>query len=442
MSTYQKVYKDLENSIKETWFNDKGDDIEIIFYSGNQSVPVNKNEAYLDGNNLILPCDDDIRFCGLKTIMAFEWVLNNYEFDYLYRTNLGSYVDCSNLINFLSDKPKDKFYSGIVGYDSFYLGKVVKFASGSGYFLSSDLVNLVVSKKDQWNHFAIDDVALGDLMDKNFISIYPGAIRLSISDNKYIYEIGESAVEYIPRDKLYHIRLRSEDRYLDLEKMKTIYKNKNFHMVKLHYGGRDHQFIESEIYTPLMHYNRLCSIPSDINEHLSTLKKYGSECQTITEMGVRFACSTWAFIESKPKKLTCIDINYDFFSPSDMYVRKMCSDYSIDFNWITSDSLKVDIDSTDLLFIDTLHTYNQLFLELNKHHQKVNKYIILHDTTTFAHVDEGIYNHASEIVKSKHIDKTGLQSAIHDFLSVHHEWSLYKVYNNNNGLTILKRLSS
>ena len=48
--------------------------------------------------------------------------------------------------------------------------------------------------------------------------------------------------------------------------------------------------------------------PSDINEHLETIKKYASECKHITEMGVRSVVSTWAFLESKPKRLVSIDI--------------------------------------------------------------------------------------------------------------------------------------
>ena len=78
-------------------------------------------------------------------------------------------------------------------------------------------------------------------------------------------------------------------------------------MIELNYGGNIHLFNEEDILEPLKHYNRLCQIPSDINLHLPTLKLYGEKCSTITEMGVRYGCSTWAFIEAKPKKLNCCD---------------------------------------------------------------------------------------------------------------------------------------
>ena len=49
------------------------------------------------------------------------------------------------------------------------------------------------------------------------------------------------------------------------------------------------------------------SIKSDINEHLDTFVRYGKECETITEMGVRGITSTWAWMMSNPKKLVGID---------------------------------------------------------------------------------------------------------------------------------------
>ena len=46
-------------------------------------------------------------------------------------------------------------------------------------------------------------------------------------------------------------------------------------------------------------YQEYCKTPSDINEHLPTLKSYSEKCKTIIEMGVRSAVSTYAFLSSK-----------------------------------------------------------------------------------------------------------------------------------------------
>ena len=58
--------------------------------------------------------------------------------------------------------------------------------------------------------------------------------------------------------------------------------------------------------------NQIYTTPSDINEHIPTLIDYASECEHITEMGVRAITSTWAFLGAAPKKL----ISYDIENPS------------------------------------------------------------------------------------------------------------------------------
>jgi hypothetical protein len=210
-------------------------------------------------------------------------------------------------------------------------------------------------------------------------------------------------------------------------------------MIELYYGGRSHQFEEENIVKPGLHYSVLCNIPSDINEHLPTLKEYTEECEYITEMGVRYGCSTWAFIEGKPKKLTCIDINKIDFERSEKYAKHLCTDYNIDFVWITADSLKIELEKTDLLFIDTLHNYSQLIRELKKHESKVSKYIILHDTQTFGMRNEGIYDDSSDIIKNLPSEKQGLIPAIEEFLQENSNWCVKETYTNNNGLTVLAR---
>jgi len=58
--------------------------------------------------------------------------------------------------------------------------------------------------------------------------------------------------------------------------------------------------------------NEIFRTPSDINEHIPAIIKYGQECDHITEMGVRGIVSTWAWLAASPKKL----IAYDLEDPS------------------------------------------------------------------------------------------------------------------------------
>lgn len=184
-------------------------------------------------------------------------------------------------------------------------------------------------------------------------------------------------------------------------------------------------------------FHYLKSLKSDINEHLETLKKYSEECETIIEMGVRGVVSTWAFLAAKPKKITC----YDISNLSLHYPEELAKKNDIVLNFIQANVLDVEIEHSDLLFLDTIHRYHQLFYELNLHAKKIKKYIVMHDTVTYAYVDEPIYlpNFKSPDIENK----KGLSQAISDFLRTEegNNWFVYETYENNNGLTILKRKS-
>ena len=185
-------------------------------------------------------------------------------------------------------------------------------------------------------------------------------------------------------------------------------------------------------------YEELCLIPSDINEHLPTLKKYSEECDIVTEMGVRWIVSTWALLSGNPKKMTSIDLNHpSVFGGNIDEVYYTVNETSINFTFIESDSLKINIEPCDLLFIDTWHDYSQLKKELTRHHNNVKKYIILHDTNNFGYEDEPLDWNNIEVIETN-LPK-GLCPAIDEFLMTNKEWVLWERKPNNNGLTVLKK---
>ena len=177
---------------------------------------------------------------------------------------------------------------------------------------------------------------------------------------------------------------------------------------------------------------------SDINEHIPTLVKYGSECNHITEMGVRGIISTWAFLGSSPKKLASYDIQDPKKWDQDINeVFETAKAYNLDFTFTQANVLEIEIEPTELLFIDTWHAYKQLKSELNLHADKASKYIILHDTTSFEFHDETSYEIWGDEWKG---DGKGLWPAVEEFLENNPHWVLHERFRNNNGLTILKRI--
>lgn len=167
--------------------------------------------------------------------------------------------------------------------------------------------------------------------------------------------------------------------------------------------------------------------PSDIHEHLPVLYELAKECNHITEMGVRTGVSTRAFLRVNARLISYdIEADQNVVSLVDA-ARKVGKDAT----FIEADVLKIDIEETDLLFIDTWHTYEQLKQELALHGNKSRKYLAFHDTNTF-----GLKNEGGEAYGTSQ----GLLPAIIEFLMVNPHWRFKKFLTNNNGLTVLERL--
>jgi hypothetical protein len=153
LGTRVRPYPMLIRAAEATWASVPVPDVEVIFYFGGGGPRMARR-------HLTLPVPDDFPHIGEKTLACFDYVLENREFDLVFRTNCSSYVDLMNLSRYVGEHAQARgFYAGT---PSTHDG--ISFASGSGYFLSRDLVELVVRERDSWNHALLDDVALGLLL--------------------------------------------------------------------------------------------------------------------------------------------------------------------------------------------------------------------------------------------------------------------------------------
>jgi hypothetical protein len=230
MCASNKKYTDylaLEKTIKQTWFNIKNINTEIIFYKGNDNCTDKHDIPVYNEPDLILPVLDGLTTLNKKTLMAFEWVNENYNYEYIYRSNLGAYVDTNNLVSFLKDKPLKNFYCGVI--ERAQKRQLFDFASGAGYFLSRDLIKLCIKYKDNWpEQIQPDDQTLGYFFNTLKIPIYPGAYRKNICNDRTTFNVTDTDT-FVPsllKSEIYHVRLRSHDRKKDIENMQKIYKLK------------------------------------------------------------------------------------------------------------------------------------------------------------------------------------------------------------------------
>lgn len=165
-------------------------------------------------------------------------------------------------------------------------------------------------------------------------------------------------------------------------------------------------------------YKQLCETPSDINEHLPIIRKYACLCNTIIEMGVRGMVSTWALLAGYPLFMISIDIIDPFQHGGNVdETRKIAKDDGVTWDFIKTSSLEFKFRRTELLFIDTIHTYEQLIQELRLHAPMTTKYIIMHDTNF-----------------------PEMQKAIQEFLTNNNDWKTKEVLTIDTGLTVLQRI--
>lgn len=262
-------------------------------------------------------------------------------------------------------------------------------------------------------------MGLGTLMfvhQDSWIDI-PNDLKVYYGDN-WIFDtaLWETRTNYIITDILHftpHAQTTGHIVNDFLEKESVIYKSE-------FENWKNRLFNNNKL---LIEYQTACKTPSNINEHLPTLKYYAEQVSHVTEFGVSDGCSTRAFLSTNVT-LRSYDIFHNNIAQE---LFNVAISQNKNVKYTIADVTKIEIEPTDLLFIDSWHSYTQLKTELELHGRKARKYMIFHDTHTFGTKDEG---GQTEI---------GLLPAIIEFVIKHPEWKfvLHKI--NNNGLTVLEK---
>lgn len=205
LSCNHPVYKLLANEgINKTWNSIDIDNMPTFFYEGGYK------ESYRDKSTIYLTESDDYANITKKTIEAFSYCIDNFDFDYIFRTNSSSYVNKYKLLEWLSDKPLNNFYSGIIGVHN-----NIKYASGSGYSISKDLVEKILKNKNLIDINDYDDISVGKFLNTD---IFPAPRKDLDCATSIDYEI----------DKYFHYRCKcASDRNIDIKHMINIHNSLN-----------------------------------------------------------------------------------------------------------------------------------------------------------------------------------------------------------------------
>ncbi len=226
LSTRDTRYTDFINNCTNSWVaNAREKGIRCIFYSGGAK------EDRLENDHLELNCDDSLDGTAFKLFKALTFIENSdIDYTHIYRTNLSSFIFIDAFLQY-SLKLSSTFYGGVIGKFnkltilnrfhsiSVLSSKFLKFqtfdyASGSGFFISKDLVSILINKKALRFSY-IDDVMVGNALLGQKITFIP---RFDIAND----------IEKLPFEQdCYHIRLKSSDRSIDAKRLLLLNKYSN-----------------------------------------------------------------------------------------------------------------------------------------------------------------------------------------------------------------------
>jgi len=366
-----------------------------------------------------------------KTLAAFSYYADK-GYDYILRTNLSSLWLFDRFLPILQKMPKTNVYAGVIS-------PVRRYVSGGGILMSPDVARLVVENQHLNTTNCVDDVDIGTILE---------ALGVDPIEMSQCWHV--SSTETIDTSHFHYYVKSVENRELEADTMRRIAAACGGG------SGEDPGFQQSKAAPSFSAecaakikkmYNTALHTPSDINEHLPVLRNYASKCSHITECGVRFVVSSWAFavgLLNRPgTRLVQVDPSNH---PSIGVFGQMAAECGLDVLYLQASDLECPMEETDLLFIDTWHVYGQMKRELARWNRSVRKYIIMHDTTVDEWLGESLRGGGLNIQEESMTSGfplseicRGIWPAIEEFLQEHPEWSLEARFSHNNGLTILKR---
>lgn len=194
-------------------YMNKHPNIECYFYKGHPEL---QEDAFMsDKNTLLLKCSERFDTCYEKTLKAFAFFRPNFKkYDFIFRTNLSSFIVFNNYIELTKTWPKTDFCSAFIGT----VDDGTQFPAGAGFTITPDLVERLLDENPP--HITQDDVSIGYFLKKNNIPIHPVKRTDILLYQQYQY-LGKIIEE---NDNIFHYRIKNIEgvRNIDIEIMKQL----------------------------------------------------------------------------------------------------------------------------------------------------------------------------------------------------------------------------
>jgi hypothetical protein len=179
-----------------------------------EEVELKEDVLYVRGTESYIP--------GIlvKTLKAFDYILEHHTFDYLIRSNISTIVDLRLLSEFF--EANDVRYGG-VSVDLYNHPNNSRYASGTSILFSYETLRRVMDLKEHFNLGWIDDYALGALLHTHLPEVkqtyLPSETFFIVPD----FEATQSTLtDYLKPPPLFYRNRHDQDRRIDLQQMKLI----------------------------------------------------------------------------------------------------------------------------------------------------------------------------------------------------------------------------
>jgi len=177
----------------------------------NTSYDINGHDFYVNGN------ENNVPGIYLKSMKAINYINNNFDYDYLIRTNISSIYNIPNIINYLEQKPKYKFATGFI----LSLPTYRDFLHGTSMIITKDVAQLI-EKPHSYSLNIPDDVLISLIIKSHGISlekINEYYVTFLIDDN---YD--ENKVLSTYKDVLYYRVKNNGNRNIDIQYFDFIHR--------------------------------------------------------------------------------------------------------------------------------------------------------------------------------------------------------------------------
>jgi hypothetical protein len=165
-------------------------------------------------DTIYVKCEETYKNITYKSKKAFDFFSERIsEFDYIFRTNVSSFIDFKKYKNWLNRLPKNKVYNGNI----LWYGPII-YASGCGFTCTPDVIQKIIEA--EYDETYIDDIYFGKICMNHNIQVTSAPINI-ITINNMLDEIAS----FNSFDCAFHFRLKSDDRNNDIQVFKILLGN-------------------------------------------------------------------------------------------------------------------------------------------------------------------------------------------------------------------------